>query len=405
MSPKADTTRVVMVGHGSRSPEGTRQFVDFVQSYQNCRPDLSVTFGFIELADPPIYEVLVEAARLHRQLVVVPLSLLTAGHVKNELPLLLAKLRKEYPHCSVHMTPALGVNPILISAIVDQSLTNLRVSCRSFAKGEDTLLIAVGRGSSDPDANGDFFKIARLVGEAANIRRVLPCYIGITDPQVDETLELAARLRPKQIIVVPYFLFAGVLLKRLEDKIQDFAQKHPWIKALMLPRLAHDTQIFKALDERIDQAISGQSDPLPCVSCQYRTPLGTITEKVGGLTALLWSVRHSLTHAETGPHVHAHKPLKKHILVCTNTECADRGGIRVLQKFRSLLRAQNKQKTLQVTRTSCMGRCGEGPTVVVYPDGIWYRGVGEKEVDEIVSQHLLGGRLVSHCIDQIMVGD
>jgi len=400
--PLEDDTLVILVGHGSRTPEGTQQFVAFVDAYKISRPDLRVTHGFIELASPPIEGVLREAAQRYRRLVVVPLSLLTAGHVKNELPLLITKVRQSHPQCFIHVTPALGVNPILISAIVQQSLESLGEAARNPA---DSVLVAVGRGSSDPDANGDFFKIARLVGEAAQIRRVLPCYIGITDPQVDETLEVAARLRPKHIIVVPYFLFAGVLLSRLEKKIQDFSQRHPWIKALLLPRLASDTQIFRALDERIDQARRGQTDPLPCVSCQYRTPLGTITDKVGGLTALLWSVRHSLTHAETGPHVHAHKPLKKHILVCTNRECADRGAIRVLQKLRSLLRSHNKNRTLQVTRTSCMGRCGEGPTVVIYPDGIWYRGVGEKEADDIVSQHVLGGRLVSHCIDQIMVGD
>jgi (2Fe-2S) ferredoxin len=49
-----------------------------------------------------------------------------------------------------------------------------------------------------------------------------------------------------------------------------------------------------------------------------------------------------------------------------------------------------------------MGRCGEGPTVAVYPDGIWYRGVKETDAKELVEEHLLGDRLVSRLVDNIM---
>jgi (2Fe-2S) ferredoxin len=49
-----------------------------------------------------------------------------------------------------------------------------------------------------------------------------------------------------------------------------------------------------------------------------------------------------------------------------------------------------------------MGRCGEGATVAVYPDGIWYRAVRESDADELVREHLLGDRLVSRLVDNIM---
>ena len=57
---------------------------------------------------------------------------------------------------------------------------------------------------------------------------------------------------------------------------------------------------------------------------------------------------------------------------------------------------------IRMTRTLCMGRCGEGPTVAVYPDGIWYRGVTEHDAAELVSEHLLGDRLVGRLVDNIM---
>ena len=49
-----------------------------------------------------------------------------------------------------------------------------------------------------------------------------------------------------------------------------------------------------------------------------------------------------------------------------------------------------------------MGRCGEGPAVVVYPDGIWYRAVHEPDVHDLVHEHLLGDRIVARLVDNIM---
>jgi sirohydrochlorin cobaltochelatase len=55
-----------------------------------------------------------------------------------------------------------------------------------------------------------------------------------------------------------------------------------------------------------------------------------------------------------------------------------------------------------VTRTACMGRCGEGPTVAVYPDGVWYRRVAAQDAPEIVSEHLVADRLVGRLVDDIL---
>jgi sirohydrochlorin cobaltochelatase len=113
-------------------------------------------------------------------------------------------------------------------------------------------------------------------------------------------------------------------------------------------------------------------------------------------------VRHSFTHTQAMPHVHAHRPLRKHVLVCGNADCAERGSVALIAALRRLLRQAGRELDVRITRTHCMGRCGEGPTLAVYPDGIWYRGVQESDAGELVQQHLLGDRLVSRLVDQIM---
>jgi len=70
--------------------------------------------------------------------------------------------------------------------------------------------------------------------------------------------------------------------------------------------------------------------------------------------------------------------------------------------LRRLIKEAGRELDIRVTRTLCMGRCGEGPTVAVYPDGIWYRGVKESDASELVHEHLLGDRLVARLVDDIM---
>jgi (2Fe-2S) ferredoxin len=264
-----------------------------------------------------------------------------------------------------------------------------------------TALVVVGRGSGDPDANADFCKLVRLLGEGRGLLLVEPTFAGITRPLFADTLEHVARARPSRIVAVPYLLFAGRLVDRLRTQLADFAQRYPWVRAVLAPTIGADPRVLRLLDERADQARSGAA-ALPCDTCMYRAALPGFVEQVGGLRAMLWSVRHSLTHTQAMPHAHAHRPVRKHVLVCTNADCADRGGLGVLEEIRRGVKRAGVQRDVRVTKTSCMGRCGEGPTVVVYPDGVWYRGVRAGDAREIVDEHILGDRLVARIVDNVM---
>jgi sirohydrochlorin cobaltochelatase len=390
---------VILVGHGSREPSGSAEFRAWVEMYQARRPDLEIRHGFVELAEPKIGEVLESAAQEGRDLVVVPMSLLAAGHVKNELPLIVGGVAQRYPETRIELTRALGVHPRMVETVTDQT-RDLWAGLPSEER-QDSLVVVVGRGSSDPDANSDFFKMTRLIAEGMETPRVLSCFMGITTPKVEETLQLATRLRPKHMLVVPYLLFGGVLLGRLRTMIETFSAKHPWTHVHTVQSLAQQPALSALIDERIAGAF-GKAEPLPCTTCQYRVPIGEISGKVGGLDALLWSVRHSYTHTQAAPHTHAHAKLKKHILVCTNTECANKGSVALVEKLRRELRAKGLDRTYKITRTSCMSRCGEGPTVVVYPDGIWYRNVETEDTGDLIEEHLLAGRILARRVDTIM---
>jgi sirohydrochlorin cobaltochelatase len=391
------TVALLILGHGSREPASNLEFEAMVAVMAARRPDLEVAYGYVELARPSLPEALRQLASGADHVVVVPLFLFTAGHVKNDLPIALNDARRDCPSVRFTATRALGVHP----ALVELAFERARAAITAARDPRKTAVVVVGRGSSDPDANGDFCKLVRLLAEGRGLGWVMPSFIAVAQPGFAATAELLARARPERIVVVPYFLFGGRLIGKLAEQVAQFAARSPWIKCELVPHLGSDERLFRLLDERIQQAVDGER-PLPCDTCQYRTPVSAVTGNVGGIRALLWSVRHALTHSQAMPHQHAHRPLAKHVLVCGNADCADRGSVALLARLRRRIKAAGRDRDIRITRTLCMGRCGEGPTVAVYPDGIWYRGVTEADADELVDQHLLGDQLVSRLVDNIM---
>jgi sirohydrochlorin cobaltochelatase len=384
---------ILIVGHGSREARANEGFEALVAAYRRHRPDVEVAHGYVELARPTLDDALADLCRRHRRVVVMPLFLFLVGHTKNDLPLALARARAAAPGVELIATRELGVHPTMVEiAFARASLP---------ADAGRTALVVVGRGSSDPDANAEFYRLARLIGEGRGLGWLLPCFVGIARPLVPETLEMAGRCRPDRLIVLPYFLFDGRLGDKLRGQVAEWAEHHPWIRTSVAETLGADPRLLAVVDERVAEALAGRA-PLPCDTCQYRAPLAGIVGQVGGLRALLWSLRHGYTHSQAAPHPHAHPPLAKHVLVCGNADCAEGGSIGLIDSLRRLIREAGRQDAIRVTRTSCMSRCGEGPTVAVYPDGIWYRAVRPGDAEELVREHLLGDRLVARLVDNIM---
>jgi sirohydrochlorin cobaltochelatase len=383
---------VVLLGHGSRDPAGNAPVHALAEAVAARLPDASVSAAFVELTTPLLDDALAAVAH-HRRVTVVPTLLFTAGHVKNDLPLSLTRARTAFPITHFAAAPPLGAAPELIAA----ARAHARAAAGNPAR---TALVVVGRGSSDPDANGELYRVARLIGEGDPWASLLPAFAGVAAPDLPAALELAARARPDRIVVVPYLLFPGRVLTRLADQVAAFAARTTWIPAAITPPLGADAVVAAVVDRAL--ATIGGGRDLACDACQYRVPIAGAVEKVGGLKALLYSVRHQVTHGQAAPHVHAHRPLEKHVLVCGNADCADRGSVELATALRHAIKDAGKERTIRVTRTSCLGRCGEGPTVAVYPDGVWYRGVRASDAAELVSDHLLADRLVARLVDNVL---
>ena len=101
----------------------------------------------------------------------------------------------------------------------------------------ETLLVVVGRGASDPDANSNVAKVTRMLWEGFGFGWAETAYSGVTFPLVEPALEHAARLGYRRIVVFPYFLFTGILVQRIYDATDAVARRHPGIEFVKAPYL------------------------------------------------------------------------------------------------------------------------------------------------------------------------
>ena len=89
---------------------------------------------------------------------------------------------------------------------------------------------------------------------------------------------------------------------------------------------------------------------------------------------------------------------RSHVLVCSGTGCTASGSGVLFDEFEAQLKANGLENEVKIVKTGCFGLCAEGPIVVVYPEGSMYCRVKKEDVAEIVSEHLLKGRIVKRLL-------
>lgn len=89
---------------------------------------------------------------------------------------------------------------------------------------------------------------------------------------------------------------------------------------------------------------------------------------------------------------------RSHVLICGGTGCTSSGSPKIIEKMNEEISKAGLDKEVKVVRTGCFGLCEAGPVVVIYPEGSFYSHVTVEDVPEIVSEHLLKGRLVKRLL-------
>jgi sirohydrochlorin cobaltochelatase len=271
-----DVPALMIVGHGSRDPRGAREFHALVALVRRRNPSLTVEGGFIELSRQPISECVDRLAESGaRNVAAVPLMLLAAGHAKDDIPATLVREKMGHPEMSFSYGRALGIRPELLE-LVDERISAVVLE----EEKKETAVLIVGRGSSDPDANSDLCKIARLYYEGRPYPVVESAYVSMTPPDVAEGLDRCLRLGVKRVILFSYFLFTGVLEERIRGQGEAFAEANPGVEVRYAGYFGPDKRVADLVVERYTEAVGGDIR-MNCDVCVHRVALPGFEEKVG----------------------------------------------------------------------------------------------------------------------------
>ena len=273
-------TGVMLCGHGSRNRLAVGEFATLADALKSRLPGVPVEYGYLEFANPVIH---LGLDRLREQgvkhVLAVPGMLFAAGHAKNDIPSVLKTYEATHPGLRITYGRELGVDTRMLRAAADRIEEGLRTSPRQIRR-EETLLLVVGRGASDPDANSNVAKIMRMLWEGMGFGWGEVAYSGVTFPLVAPALDHAVRLGYRRIVVFPYFLFTGVLVKRIYDAAEEAQAKYPSVEILNAPYLDDHPLVIDTLLDRVREMLVGQN-LMNCAMCKYREQVLGFEAEIG----------------------------------------------------------------------------------------------------------------------------
>ena len=258
---------VLLCGHGSRDATAVAEFERLAARIEARLPHRRVRHGFLEFARPTIGAALAGLRDSGARAVdAIPGMLFAAGHVKNDIPSVLNGFAAENPGLPVRYGRDLAIDPLLLRAAAE------RIAAAD-AEGDpgpgESLLVVVGRGTSDPDANANIAKVTRMLWEGLGYGWAETCYSGVTRPLVGPALERIAGFGFPRVVIFPYFLFTGVLVKRIYRAVDEAARAYPKIAFRKAGYLDDHPLVVDAFLARIAEIPEGDNR-MNCRLCKYR---------------------------------------------------------------------------------------------------------------------------------------
>lgn len=292
---------LLLIGHGSRDNDGRQSLLDFAEAYQKLDASRPVIPCFLELTSPTIQDGVDQCVEMgYTDISALPVLLFAARHNKFDVTNELDRAKQRHPQVNFHYGRHFGITPGILDlwrsrlAELDLPEHNPHGISR-----EETVLLFVGRGASDPDANGDVAKLARIIWEGSGYSTVETCFIGITHPRLEEGFRRARLYNPRRIIVLPYFLFTGLLVKKIYDITAQQQEQFPDIEMVNLPEMGLHPQLFAVMRDREIETQLGQVQ-MNCEMCKFR------------LAAIANGHPHGHDHGHSHDHNHAHGQSHSH---------------------------------------------------------------------------------------------
>lgn len=277
---------ILIIAHGSRDQDGNQEVLDFVDYWRVGHPDERIEVCFIEFASPLLSAGLERAAQGAERVIALPLILNAAGHVKLEIPGLIRQARERMPGVTFLYGRPLGCEePVL--KLLRRRLHSAMVML-DMPDPKNTGVILLGRGASDMAANGEVAKMARWLFETTRHELVEYAFTGITHPRLEGTVQRMVQLGMMQIVILPYYLFTGRLIKRIARQEERLRRQYPRVAFARAGYLGINDTLVKLLNTRLEEVRQGGGvSMMACDCCKFSLMAG---EGLDGMEAAVGCV-------------------------------------------------------------------------------------------------------------------
>ncbi len=248
---------VVIVAHGSPEEKGNTNFREtFARLRQMVPAEVDLREGFIEHASPGVQETLTAVSPQAAGIAMVPYLLFDAGHSKSDVPRYISEARRLFPGMTIIREWALGTDQILVEILLSL-LPQASSTCRE-------AVVLVGRGSLDANANASLYYQGRRLWERRKGALPRISFIGVTDPRLPLALEELSADMFDRIILVPVFLFEGVLMDRIRRQANEFVARTGFKGEMVVtPAFGDHPLLLSHMVKRILRLVRTGKTPMP----------------------------------------------------------------------------------------------------------------------------------------------
>lgn len=237
---------VLYVGHGTRLQKGVEEANAFLKETQRHVDVTIQEISFLELVEPDIVEGVTKCVeRGATKVAIVPILLLSAQHAKEDIPREIEKAQRLYPNVMFTVAKPFGIHEALIETVYE------RIVEQQVPIQEGAQVLLIGRGSSDPDVERAMSEISKQLKQRYGFSNVCACFLYGKGPSFEKTLIELKQSNTRQLFLVPYLLFPGLLSVGIEKQVK--ASGFDESKIILCNSLGYNDKVRSVLIERVNE--------------------------------------------------------------------------------------------------------------------------------------------------------
>ncbi|MEL6105408.1 MAG: sirohydrochlorin chelatase [Planctomycetota bacterium] len=243
---------VLLIGHGTRDPDGTREFFELTRVLADRISPTPVEGCLLEFQTPTIsdgWDALLSAGV--KRICVAPLLLFAAGHAKQDIPDALRTCAERDPGIAYSQSGPLSRSRTLVDLVERRVVESARRA--QIDIDESVAIVFVGRGSYDPCAQADMRVLGEIVASRLSTRHHAVGFYAMAQPRLPAVLDEVARTEGvSSVMVQPHLLFQGRLYDSIKRQVDEASGRHQHIRFHVGDYLGPVAAVADALTHRIE---------------------------------------------------------------------------------------------------------------------------------------------------------